>query len=137
LYSIFDYGLDEDAHEELLNLSPSELKNLLHHILSGKEFRVDQDSEYLNHLEINLNFFYKAVDHSNISIDITQSQLSVVVPTKKDIHGELRKEVQVCSDLAVADLFYTLFFFICDRRWTWGAQMKSQIVKDSGADVGD
>lgn len=37
--------LDDDAHEELLNLSPSELKNLLHHILSGKEFRIDQDSE--------------------------------------------------------------------------------------------
>lgn len=39
------YCLDEDAHEELLNLSPSELKNLIYHILSGKEFRIDQDSE--------------------------------------------------------------------------------------------
>ena len=39
------FCLDDDAHEELLNLSPSELKNLLYHILSGKEFRIDQDGE--------------------------------------------------------------------------------------------
>lgn len=51
IYSIssylFELRSDGDAYEELLNLSPSELKNLLHHILSGKEFRIDQDSEYL------------------------------------------------------------------------------------------
>lgn len=28
----------EEASEHLLNLSPFEMKNLLHHILSGKEF---------------------------------------------------------------------------------------------------
>jgi phosphorylase kinase alpha/beta subunit len=30
----------EQASEHLLNLSPFEMKNLLHHILSGKEFAV-------------------------------------------------------------------------------------------------
>jgi len=28
----------EEASEHLLNLSPFEMKNLLHHIMSGKEF---------------------------------------------------------------------------------------------------
>jgi len=30
----------EDASDQLLNLSPFEMKILLHHILSGKEFAV-------------------------------------------------------------------------------------------------
>lgn len=32
----------EEATESLMKLSPSELKNLLHHILSGKEFGVQR-----------------------------------------------------------------------------------------------
>ncbi|XP_012675197.1 phosphorylase b kinase regulatory subunit alpha, liver isoform isoform X2 [Clupea harengus] len=32
----------EEASESLMNLSPSEMKNLLHHILSGKEFGVEK-----------------------------------------------------------------------------------------------
>lgn len=30
----------EEASEHLLNFSPFEMKNLLHHIISGKEFAV-------------------------------------------------------------------------------------------------
>ncbi|KAM9501697.1 phosphorylase b kinase regulatory subunit alpha, skeletal muscle isoform 2-T2 [Clarias gariepinus] len=33
---------DEEATESLMSLSPSEMKNLLHHILSGKEFGVQR-----------------------------------------------------------------------------------------------
>ncbi|KAM3827785.1 phosphorylase b kinase regulatory subunit alpha, skeletal muscle isoform 2-T2 [Vipera latastei] len=33
---------DEEAAESLMNLSPSYMKNLLHHILSGKEFGVER-----------------------------------------------------------------------------------------------
>uniref|UniRef100_A0A667WGA4 Phosphorylase b kinase regulatory subunit n=1 Tax=Myripristis murdjan TaxID=586833 RepID=A0A667WGA4_9TELE len=35
----------EEATESLMNMSPFELKNLLHHILSGKEFGVQKSSE--------------------------------------------------------------------------------------------
>lgn len=35
----------EEATETLMSLSPSELKNLLHHILSGKEFGVERSGE--------------------------------------------------------------------------------------------
>ena len=35
----------EEASESLMNLSPSDMKNLLHHILSGKEFGVERSSE--------------------------------------------------------------------------------------------
>lgn len=35
----------EEATESLMSLSPSELKNLLHHILSGKEFGVQRSGE--------------------------------------------------------------------------------------------
>lgn len=36
----------EEASESLMNLSPFDMKNLLHHILSGKEFGVERSSEY-------------------------------------------------------------------------------------------
>lgn len=35
----------EDASESLMSLSPFDMKNLLHHILSGKEFGVERSSE--------------------------------------------------------------------------------------------
>lgn len=38
---------DEEATESLMSLSPSELKNLLHHILSGKEFGVQRHGQLL------------------------------------------------------------------------------------------
>jgi len=34
---------EEDATEELINLSPYEMRNLLHHIMSGREFGVHAD----------------------------------------------------------------------------------------------
>lgn len=36
----------EEASESLMSLSPFDMKNLLHHILSGKEFGVERSSEY-------------------------------------------------------------------------------------------
>ena len=38
----FFFYLGEEASDQLLNLSPYEMKTLLHHILSGKEFGVSQ-----------------------------------------------------------------------------------------------
>lgn len=35
----------DEASEHLLNLSPFEMKNLLHHILSGKEFALTSGKE--------------------------------------------------------------------------------------------
>lgn len=36
----------EEASEHLLNLSPFEMKNLLHHIVSGKEFAVNSGADF-------------------------------------------------------------------------------------------
>ena len=38
----------DDASEHLLNLSPFEMKNLLHHIISGKEFAISSGKILLN-----------------------------------------------------------------------------------------
>lgn len=46
----------EEATESLMSLSPSELKNLLHHILSGKEFGVQRSSQSF----LLLCFFWKS-----------------------------------------------------------------------------
>ncbi|KAG2456976.1 KPB2 kinase, partial [Polypterus senegalus] len=39
----------EEASESLMNLSPSDMKDLLHHILSGKEFGVEKSGEHDPH----------------------------------------------------------------------------------------
>uniref|UniRef100_A0A672LIF8 Phosphorylase b kinase regulatory subunit n=1 Tax=Sinocyclocheilus grahami TaxID=75366 RepID=A0A672LIF8_SINGR len=41
----------EEATESLMNMSPSEMKNLLVHILSGKEFGVQKSGKYINPLQ--------------------------------------------------------------------------------------
>ncbi|BES95434.1 Phosphorylase B kinase [Nesidiocoris tenuis] len=51
----------EEASEHLLNLSPFEMKNLLHHIISGKEFAISSAS---------------ATGHGNFSIISSKSRLS-------------------------------------------------------------
>jgi len=87
----------EEAHEELLNLSPSELKNLMHYILSGKEFRIDQDCTLsTDTTESQLPILMHVVDLTSTSDLLLESQLSIVSPSKKDMHGQLYKEVMVC-----------------------------------------
>lgn len=44
---LFSLYLGEEASESLMNLSPFDMKNLLHHILSGKEFGVERSSNIL------------------------------------------------------------------------------------------
>lgn len=41
-------AVGEEASESLMSLSPFDMKNLLHHILSGKEFGVERSSEFLH-----------------------------------------------------------------------------------------
>lgn len=44
----------EQASEHLLNLSPFEMKNLLYHILSGKEFAVSSGKSIKLTIEIRI-----------------------------------------------------------------------------------
>ena len=53
-----------------------------------------------------MHYFQKsAVDQSSTSLleNSQSSQLSVVVPSKRDMHGELYKEVKVCSNDATLE----------------------------------
>lgn len=43
--SVHVISTGEEASESLMSLSPFDMKNLLHHILSGKEFGVERSSE--------------------------------------------------------------------------------------------
>ena len=55
------YFTGEEASDQLLNLSPFEMKTLLHHILSGKEFGVSKGLYIFDQqkilLSIMFNFF--------------------------------------------------------------------------------
>lgn len=39
--------LGEDAADDLMNMSPFQMKSLLYFILSGKEFKVEQGKKHL------------------------------------------------------------------------------------------
>ncbi|XP_064075567.1 probable phosphorylase b kinase regulatory subunit alpha isoform X2 [Vanessa tameamea] len=55
----------EEASEHLLNLSPFEMKNLLHHILSGKEFAINSANSLI---DIKEKFAKNKVGRGNFSI---------------------------------------------------------------------
>lgn len=77
----------EEASEHLLNLSPFEMKNLLHHIMSGKEFAISSGTFY--DLVKNLKyacwnalfiFIYVTVGRGNFSvISCKSSRVSKVI----------------------------------------------------------
>lgn len=53
LYSVLvGLFIGEEATESLMSLSPSDLKNLLHHILSGKEFGVQKNGWWTHSLPL-------------------------------------------------------------------------------------
>lgn len=61
----------EQASEHLLNLSPFEMKNLLYHILSGKEFAISSgiEPEFYSYFFIQINPFHvQTVARGNFSI---------------------------------------------------------------------
>ena len=49
--------LGEEASDQLLNLSPYEMKTLLHHILSGKEFGVQSGKPFIPQVKLLSNKF--------------------------------------------------------------------------------
>lgn len=78
----------EEASEHLLNLSPFEMKNLLHHIMSGKEFAISsgmfcdlvKNLRYYARSNVLIIFIYIAVGRGNFSvISCKSSRLSKVI----------------------------------------------------------
>lgn len=74
----------EEATEGLMNLSPSAMKNLLHHILSGKEFGVERS--------------VRPID-SNVSPAISIHEIGAVGATKPERTGimQLKSEIKQTS----------------------------------------
>jgi len=76
---------DEDAVDRLLELSPYDLKNLVHLIFSRNEFNVDE-----------------IIHRDSLLIDgqlmqMPTRQLSIIAPTKHRVRGNLQKDVMVLS----------------------------------------
>uniref|UniRef100_A0A1X7VMW5 Phosphorylase b kinase regulatory subunit n=1 Tax=Amphimedon queenslandica TaxID=400682 RepID=A0A1X7VMW5_AMPQE len=70
---------NEDAVDQLLLLGPFELKNLLYHLLSRKEFTVDQSF---------------GSGKATVSTDKAVRQLSIVTPNKVHRSGKLKEQVK-------------------------------------------
>ncbi|KAM8752805.1 phosphorylase b kinase regulatory subunit alpha, skeletal muscle isoform 3-T3 [Rhynchonycteris naso] len=74
----------EEATDGLMNLSPSAMKNLLHHILSGKEFGVERSVRFSD---------------SNVSPAIAIHEIGAVGATKSERAGimQLKSEIKQSS----------------------------------------
>jgi len=79
----------EEATDSLMNLSPSALKNLLHHILSGKEFGVERS--------------VRPTD-SNVSPAISIHEIGAVGATKTERTGimQLKSEIKQVRHLGIS-----------------------------------
>ncbi|XP_036379065.1 phosphorylase b kinase regulatory subunit alpha, skeletal muscle isoform-like [Megalops cyprinoides] len=89
----------EEATERLMNLSPSELKNLLHHILSGKEFGVQKSVRSVgNAVSPAISIF----DVSNTGV--TKSERAGISKLKSEIKmmGQRRSSCSDCSEVPMS-----------------------------------
>uniref|UniRef100_A0A8C9TGR7 Phosphorylase b kinase regulatory subunit n=1 Tax=Scleropages formosus TaxID=113540 RepID=A0A8C9TGR7_SCLFO len=102
----------EEASESLMNLSPSDMKNLLHHIFSGKEFGVERSM--------------RAVESSATSPAISIRELGHTGATKTERTGisKMKTEVKQIFDDVMVSL---------SGRLSWGLPLCSSPSTPSGA----
>lgn len=70
----------EEASESLMSLSPFDMKNLLHHILSGKEFGVEKSSEFVGFWMLLVLYLYKCIFLGEYIEVKNQSHISQLSP---------------------------------------------------------
>ncbi|XP_015219275.2 phosphorylase b kinase regulatory subunit alpha, liver isoform [Lepisosteus oculatus] len=85
----------EEASESLMNLSPSDMKNLLHHILSGKEFGVERS--------------VRPVESSATSPAISIHELGHTGATKTERTGisKLKSDMKQLEDPRAQSIFFS------------------------------
>ncbi|XP_048370464.1 phosphorylase b kinase regulatory subunit alpha, skeletal muscle isoform isoform X3 [Sphaerodactylus townsendi] len=84
----------EEATESLMNLSPSDMKNLLHHILSGKEFGVERSVRSMD------SALTPAVSIREVGpVGATKTERAGIVRLKSEIKQQLDKRRQSVPEL--------------------------------------
>uniref|UniRef100_A0A8B9PZG6 Phosphorylase b kinase regulatory subunit n=1 Tax=Apteryx owenii TaxID=8824 RepID=A0A8B9PZG6_APTOW len=85
----------EEASESLMNLSPFDMKNLLHHILSGKEFGVERSLRPVDSSSSSPAISIHEMGHSGA----TKTERSGITKLKSEM-----KQVRVFLDLCISRL---------------------------------
>ncbi|XP_062998053.1 phosphorylase b kinase regulatory subunit alpha, skeletal muscle isoform [Elgaria multicarinata webbii] len=89
----------EEATESLMNLSPSHMKNLLHHILSGKEFGVERSVRAMD------SAVTPAVSIREVGpAGATKTERAGIVRLKSEIKQQLDRRRQSLSEIKSAGL---------------------------------
>uniref|UniRef100_A0A670YBC5 Phosphorylase b kinase regulatory subunit n=1 Tax=Pseudonaja textilis TaxID=8673 RepID=A0A670YBC5_PSETE len=82
----------EEASESLMNLSPFDMKNLLHHILSGKEFGVERSMRPLDSSTSSPAISIHEVDHTGA----TKTERSGITRLKSEMK-QVNNDSSLCS----------------------------------------
>ncbi|XP_012881982.1 PREDICTED: phosphorylase b kinase regulatory subunit alpha, liver isoform [Dipodomys ordii] len=77
----------EEASESLMNLSPFDMKNLLHHILSGKEFGVERSVRPIHSSASSPAISIHEVDHTGV----TKTERSGITRLRSDMKQMTRR----------------------------------------------
>uniref|UniRef100_A0A8C6NG17 Phosphorylase b kinase regulatory subunit n=1 Tax=Melopsittacus undulatus TaxID=13146 RepID=A0A8C6NG17_MELUD len=115
-----------EATENLMNLSPSDMKSLLYHILSGKEFGVERS--------------VRSVD-SSVTTAISICEVGAIGATKHERSGIVRlkseikqvREHELLGSSRVCSCGYLLYSSLCDPCLLLGQVSFSSMLEDQGS----
>ncbi|XP_043557429.1 phosphorylase b kinase regulatory subunit alpha, liver isoform-like [Chiloscyllium plagiosum] len=101
----------EEASETLMNLSPSDMKKLLHHILSGKEFGVEKSVQPIDSAAISPIISIHEVGHAGA----TKTERTGISKIKSEIKqfsffsgGSLESSIQPQRSMVITPVWYSV-----------------------------
>ncbi|KAG8554135.1 hypothetical protein GDO81_003682 [Engystomops pustulosus] len=119
----------EEATESLMNLSPSDMKSLLHHILSGKEFGVERSVRSMDKMAS------PAISiHELGAVGATKSERAGITRLKSEIKMLDRRRLSLAADGQDMDLFSTSSLKSGDMLSSSGDLSPSTFSDDSSHD---
>uniref|UniRef100_A0A8L0DNF4 Phosphorylase b kinase regulatory subunit n=1 Tax=Oncorhynchus mykiss TaxID=8022 RepID=A0A8L0DNF4_ONCMY len=89
----------EEASESLMNLSPSDMKNLLHHILSGKEFGVERSMRPMQSSATSPSVSIHELGHTGA----TKTERTGIRKLKREIKQVWSRQLTIPTSLTVSD----------------------------------
>ncbi|XP_053328848.1 phosphorylase b kinase regulatory subunit alpha, skeletal muscle isoform isoform X5 [Spea bombifrons] len=118
----------EEATESLMNLSPSDMKSLLHHILSGKEFGVERSVRSMDTMAS------PAISiHELGAVGATKSERAGISRLKSEIKQLDKRKMSLAPECQDTDIFSMMSLKVGDSLSTSGDLSSSTISDNDNA----
>ncbi|KAM9327209.1 phosphorylase b kinase regulatory subunit alpha, skeletal muscle isoform [Gastrophryne carolinensis] len=119
----------EEATESLMNLSPSDMKSLLHHILSGKEFGVERSVRSVDTMAS------PAISIRELgAVGATKSERAGITRLKSEIKMLDKRRLSLAADGQDMDSFSVMSLKHGDT-FSASGELSTSTISDSGTDT--